>query len=174
LSVGEYPRSDRVISRRREHLIDARASERALWQSGRFSRYVKIRDTQETRETGRRRLRSSYARRTRESRYPQPGDDRSKVQRKMAARYRRTDATHNLCTLCREFVITKESRRELINSAKLEKGTPESIRAGSTLSAYSTVSILRLSFFPVISFSSYRRDARKLFDLYRATFVRIS
>jgi len=39
---GEYPRSDRVISR---------ASERALWQSGRFSRYVKIRDTQETRET---------------------------------------------------------------------------------------------------------------------------
>jgi len=41
----------------------------------------------------------------------------------------------------------KESRRELINLAKLEKGTAESIRAGSALSAYSTVSILRLSFF---------------------------
>lgn len=54
----------------------------------------------------------------------------------MAARHCRTNTTHNLCTPRRDVTIMKESRCELINSAKPEKGTPESIRVGSTLSAY--------------------------------------
>lgn len=43
----------------------------------------------------------------------------------------RSNTTHNLCTPCRDATIMKESRCELIKSAKPEKGTPESIRVGS-------------------------------------------
>jgi len=51
-------------------------------------------------------------------------------------RHCRTNTTHNLCTPRRDATIMKESRCELINSAKPEKGSPESIRVGYTLSAY--------------------------------------
>lgn len=40
---------------------------------------------------------------------------------KMVARHCRTNTTHNLCTLRRDTTIMKESRCELINSAKPEK-----------------------------------------------------
>lgn len=65
----------------------------------------------------------------------------------MAARHCRTNTTHNLCTPRRDAMIMKESRCELINSAKPEKGTPESIRVGYTLSAY-----LSARFFFLFSF----------------------
>lgn len=38
------------------------------------------------------------------------------------ARHCRTNTTYNLCTPCRDAMIMKESRCELINSAKPEKG----------------------------------------------------
>lgn len=62
---------------------------------------------------------------------------------KIAARHCHTNTTHNLCTPRRDATIMKESRCELINLAKPEKGTPESIRVGYTLSAY-----LSARFFP--------------------------
>lgn len=77
---------------------------------------------------------------------------------KMAARHCRTNTTHNLCTPRRDSTIMKESRCELINLAKPEKGTPESIRVGYTLSAY-----LRTRFF---LFSLFANETRGNFLIY--------
>lgn len=83
---------------------------------------------------------------------------------------RRINTTHNLCTpRCDVFsTIMKESRCELINSTKPEKGTPESIRVESTLSARAFLLLIYFFFF------FHKWNAWKLFDLYRAAFVRIS
>lgn len=66
---------------------------------------------------------------------------------KIAARHCRTNTTHNLCTPRRDATIMKESRCELINLAKPEKGTPESIRVGYTLSAYLSARFFLFSVF---------------------------
>ena len=76
---------------------------------------------------------------------------------KMAAKYCRTNTTHNLCTPRRDAMIMKESRCELINSAKPEKGTPKSIRVGYTLSAYLSVFFL---------FSLFANETRGNFLIY--------
>ena len=69
---------------------------------------------------------------------------------KMVARHCRTNTTHNLCTPRRDAMIMKESRCELINSAKPEKGTPESIRVGYTLSAYLSTRAFFFCFSPFL------------------------